>query len=238
MYGTAKGKDTALLRAQYLLSGTAIGKDTAVLRIQYAMTVYYPCAIRYCHTTWCYVLSGTDIRYGATASGTGLHNTPSIASGCLRLIWRCLALHRCYVSPGTDGGYAAMRAPGTDPRRCHHPPSVRGTAICLCPTTRCPVLTSCMLLTSVPAAICLRPCYAIPGTDVAYGDTSATKSRPRSCIASELWLAAQVNLSQNWVVQAEFRLRQGYLGRNRLRSAVFGRRFGSVWPAMCPSVPS
>eukprot|EP00961_Rhodomonas_salina_P127027 1712380-Rhodomonas_salina.5 len=68
---------------------------------------------------------------------------------------------------GTEPGYAATRfSSSTTKWRCTSTPYAPLSAYAR--ATRCPVLTWRMVL---PAAIPVRACYAMPGTDIAYART-------------------------------------------------------------------
>eukprot|EP00961_Rhodomonas_salina_P303054 3941078-Rhodomonas_salina.6 len=149
----------------------------------------------------CYAMSGTEVAYGMTREKRKLHEEVSAYGCAMRCpvlrkrmvlcgvrfpslsAWRgrnqvSISLRACYAMSGTDIAYGAISL-----RACYAM-SGTGTFLSAYPfATRRPVLTqrlsayaratrsANLVLTTDPASISLRGCYAESGTDIAYGAT-------------------------------------------------------------------
>eukprot|EP00961_Rhodomonas_salina_P273846 3699700-Rhodomonas_salina.2 len=118
-------------------------------------------------TTVSYAVSGTDLGYPATSfrahdTRNGAQYTGSVSLSSYGSAMQCPVLKYAMLLPGL--GEIVMIAGAT---------AVVYSPIQVDPTTRCPVLTihmllSCPVLTCRVLRVCLRACYAMPGTEMPF----------------------------------------------------------------------
>eukprot|EP00961_Rhodomonas_salina_P277020 3743794-Rhodomonas_salina.5 len=162
------------------LSGTELDQEaqkraTSTYLVQVPMSLQMP-----------YAMSSTDLQYAATDSVGSWYWLPpyNIAIGptlayCVPPSTRTSTDIRQYSTKcmAELAFRLGMVPPGMHPYASARP--VRGLLFPYRPPTRSPVLTYCMPLFSYAlAAIGLRACYAMPGTDIAY---AAAHARAEQC---------------------------------------------------------